>query len=113
MLLQREIFLGLVAFPSFNFSDIFWITHVTETVNIPAIRLLSQENTISDLALIDNEDRINVWDIVNNFRLNNNHLVHLNLREVKKKNNHVSLKLTFKSEKTHLEITLARNPEEI
>lgn len=89
MLLRREIFLGLVAFPSFNFSYIFWITHVTETVNIPAIRLLSQENTISDVALIDNEDRINARVIANNFKLNNNHLVHLKLRQIKSKRSRI------------------------
>lgn len=86
MLLQREIHLGLVSFPSFNFSDIFWRTSVSEIVDIPANRLLNQENTIiSDVVLVDNEDRINDPVIENNVRLNNDHLVHLNPKEVKRK----------------------------
>lgn len=85
MLLQREIHLGLESFPSFNFSDIFRRTSVTEIVDIPANRLLNQENTISVVVLVDNEDRINDPVIENNIKLNNDHLVHLNPREVKRK----------------------------
>lgn len=51
MLLQREIRRGLVSLPSFNSSDIFWRTSVTEIVDIPANRLLKQENAISDVVL--------------------------------------------------------------
>lgn len=90
MLLQREIRLGLVSLPSFNFSDTFWRTSVTEIVDIPANRLLNQENTISDVVLVDNEDRINDPVTENNVKLNNACLVHLNPREVKrKKKSHV------------------------
>lgn len=105
MLLQREILLGLVSFPGFNFSDIFWRTCVTEIVDTPANRLLNQGNTISDVAFVDNEDRINDPVIANNFRLNNNHLVHLNPRQVKRKKNCISIKQTFKTERIHLKIT--------
>lgn len=71
MLLQREIRRGLVSFPSYNFSDIFWRRSVTEILDIPANRLLNQENTISDVVLVDNEDRINDPSMENNIGLNN------------------------------------------
>lgn len=87
MLLQRKVRLGFVSFPGFNFSDIFWRTSVTEIPDIPANRLLNQESTISDVVLVDNEDRINDPVIENNVRLNNDCLVHLNPRELKRKKN--------------------------
>lgn len=78
----------LESFPSFNFSDIFWRTSVTEIVDIPANRLRNQENTISDVVSVDNEDRINDPVIENNIRLNDDQLVHINPREVKRKKSH-------------------------
>lgn len=113
MLLQREIRLGLESFPSFNFSDIFWRTSVTEIVDIPANRLLNQENTISAVVLVDNEDRINDPVIENNIKLNYDHLVRLNPREVKRKKNHISIKQTFKTKEIHLECFMAWNTQEI
>jgi len=85
MLLQREIRLGLVSFPSFNFSDVFWRTSVTEIVDNPANRLLNQENTISDVVLVDNEGRINDPVIENSVRLSNDSFVHLKPGKVKRK----------------------------
>lgn len=83
-MLQREIRLGLVSFPSFSFSDTLWRRSATEIVDISANRLLNQENTISDVVVVDNEYRINDPVIENSIRLNNGGLAHLNPREVKR-----------------------------